>query len=378
VNLDVNALPERGFVALCIWPTGLPFAKSENVGWDFTMEKSKGRADMIDDKRMYFIRNIEALKKENVQSHVTEYEVTVNAYIVGEFTYGPYHFTIWEFSLKQEGEERKLCLQVREKAFSKDEQPWRSAKRTGFYHGGGIADELVALASLFLRRRFTLGPIVRMDDRPKLLSMGKGWIDKAVVAGQSNLGELPEWLKLVEGLDSNYHQRFILAVRLYHRALQLIEEQPDIAYLNLVSAIEVLCQDTKIEEIKLSDLDKELAKLLDSVRKRDLRDKIEQAILRREQFIGRRFVAFLLDHIEESFWTEGKRPKYGQIKPEELPDLLRRIYEQRSRTLHTGEPFPPAVFSPPIMGAEIDLGLAMVVGDRRWEAKDYITPSLFF
>lgn len=333
---------------------------------------------MTDDKRMYFIRNIEALKGEGVESHVTEYEVIADAYIVGEFTYGPYYFTIWEFSNKHEGEERKLCLKIRERAFSSDDQPWKSAKRAGFYHGGGIADELVALASFFLRRRFQLGPIVRMDDSPRLLSMNQGWVDKPLVAGQSNLAELSEWLKLVEGLDSNYHQRFILAVRLYHRALLLIEEQSDMAYLNLISAIEVLCQETSIGKVTLSDLDQELAKLVDSVENKDLQNKIKQIILKREQFISRRFVAFILEHIEESFWAEEKRPKHGQIKPDELPDLLKRIYAQRSRTLHTGEPFPPSIFYPPMMEAEIDFSLGMIKGEKKWEPKDFIPHPYFF
>lgn len=333
---------------------------------------------MTDDKRMYFIRNIEALKGEGVESHVTEYEVIADAHIVGEFTYGPYYFTIWEFSNKHEGEERKLCLRIRERAFSSDDQPWKSAKRSGFYHGGGIADELVALASLFLRRRFRLGPIVRMDDSPKLLSMNQGWINKPLIVGKSSLAELPEWLKMVEGLDSDYHQRFILAVRLYNRAILLIEEQPDMAYLNLISAIEVLCQETNIGEITLSDLDQKLAELVGSVENGDLRNKIEQNILKREQFISRRFVAFILEHIEESFWSEENRPKNGQIKPEELRDLLKRIYEQRSRTLHNGEPFPPSIFYPPMMEAEIDFSLGMIKGEKKWEPKDFIPHTYFF
>jgi hypothetical protein len=329
-------------------------------------------------RRMYFIRNIEALKDKDVESQAFEFEVITDADIVGKSTYGPYHFTIWEISNKHGGEERKLCFRIRERAFSNDDQPWESAKRSGFYHGGGIADELVALASLFLRRRFKHGSIVRMNDRPILLSRSKRWIDRPLVAGQSNLAELPEWLKLVEALDSNYHQRFILAVRLYHRALLLIEEQPDIAYLNLVSAIEVLCHDADIGEVTLSDLDLKIAKLVGSVENKDLRNNIEQTILKREQFIRRRFVTFILNHIEDDFWTGEERPKQGRIKPEELPDLLKRIYDQRSRTLHDGEPFPPSVFAPPLMGAEIDFSLGMTVGEKKWEPKDFIPHPYFF
>lgn len=329
------------------------------------------------DNRMYLVRNIDALKSEDVESHIVEYEVITDAHIVGEFTYGPYYFTIWEFSDKQKGEERKLCLRIREKVFSNGERPWESASKSGFYHGGGIADELVALSSLFMRGRFKLGSMVRMDDIPRLISVKRGWIDEQLVKGESNLGEMPQWLKLVEGLNPDHHQKFILAVRLYHQALILIEEQPDMAYLNLVSAIETLCQESSIGEVTLADFDPQLSELVGSIENEDLRSRIEQAILGRERFIRRRFVSFICDHIEEDFWT-GERPKYGIITPEQLPDLLKRIYDQRSRTLHTGEAFPPSVFSPPVMGAEIDFSFGIVSGGKKWDPKDFLPHPYFF
>ena len=339
---------------------------------------------MTNDKRMYFIRNIEALKNEDVKSHVLEYEVIADAPIYGKFTHGPceaYYFTIWEISnkIEQEGQERKLCLRIRAAAFPTDEQPWKSATKSGFYHSGGIPDELVALASLFLRRRLKLGPIVRMDNSPRLLSLRQGWIDKPLIAGKSNLAEIPEWLKLIEGLDSKYHQRFILAVRLYHQALLMIEEQPDMAYLNLVSAIETLCHDYDIEEIPIADVDQQLAKLVDSIKDKDLRNKIEKKILERERFIKRRFVAFILAHTAENFWAGQERLSYGQIRRNDLPDYLERIYDQRSRTLHEGAPFPPLIFLPPIRGTEIvDFSGDLVVGERRWKPKDFIPYPHFF
>lgn len=333
---------------------------------------------MTSENRMWFIRNMEALENGDAEYDVKEYEVIADARIVGELTHGPYYFTIWEISDKREGEERKLCLRIGEKVFSNDEQPWKSATRSGFYHGGGIGDELVALASLFLRRRFKLGPIVRWDDSPRLLSMSEGWIDKPLVAGQSNLVELSEWLNLIEGLDSTYHQRFILAAKLYHQALLLIEQQPDIAYLNLVSAIEVLSGKTEIKKPLLSDLDAELGELVQSVENEKLRSQIEQAILKRQPFHRRRFVAFILDHIEEDFWLEEKRPEQGRIDRDDLGNLLRRIYDQRSATLHDGKPFPATVFHPPMMGAEIDFGDSIIVGEKAWESKDFVPYPQFF
>ena len=158
----------------------------------------------------------------------------------------------------------------------------------------------------------------------------------------------------------------------------MIEEQPDMAYLNLVSAIETLCQKHDIGEVTLSDFDPKLAELVDRVENEDLRSRIGQTILGRQQFIGRRFAAFILDYMEEGFWTEAKRPKVGKIKPEELADLLKRIYDQRSRTLHTGEPFPVSIFYPPILGAEIDFSLGVSNGERKWKPKEFVPHPHFF
>ena len=327
------------------------------------------------DERMYFIQNMEALKDEDVDSIVFEFEVIADAHIVGECTYGPYYFTVWE-PPKSEGEERKLCLRVPHKVgFWGDE-----SNRGSFYHGGGIADELVALASLFFRRRFKLGPIVRINDEPRYITKdGQRFIDSPLISGSSNLQELSNWLKLVERLNSKYHQKFILAVRFYHQALLLIEEQPDLAYLNLVSAIESLCQDTDIGEVRLSELDEGLAKLVNSIENENLRNKIEQAILKRERFHKRKFVTFILNHMEESFWTEEGRPEVGRIRPEDLPDILKRIYDQRSRTLHNGEPFPPTVFSPPTYyEEEIPFSLSVTHMGRKWERKEFIPHPHFF
>ncbi|MCD4785155.1 MAG: hypothetical protein K8T10_15170 [Candidatus Eremiobacteraeota bacterium] len=330
------------------------------------------------DKRMHFIRNMEALKK--VESDFIEYEITSDADIAGEFAYGPYRLMLWDFSEKKDGEERKLCLRIEKKIPGRDEDPWKTAEKAAYYHGGGIEGELIAFASLFLRRRFKIGPQVRWNDKPFIKLGYKNQIDGQLVEGKSNLTDLTQWFKLVENLDGRFHQRYILAVRLYHKAIQMIEEEPDLAYLNLVSAIEVLCQKTDIEPISLFEVNPKLAKVLEKVEDLDLRREIEEAALKRQGFIRRRFVAFILKHVEDSFWKEEKRPEpcYGRIEPEKLEELLKRIYDQRSKTLHNGEPFPPSIFDAPVMGAEIHFSLGMSKGEKKWEPKDYIPNLIFF
>ena len=340
----------------------------------------KGRSNLNDDKRLYFIRNIEAIKKGDTDIHIIEYEIITDTHIVGKLKYGPYYFTLWEYGLKQKGEERKLCLRIHERAFPSVYQPEKPPQRSGYYHGGSIADELVYLASLFLRRRFILGPIVRWNDEPSLFSKDKTkWLDKQLITGKSNLEELTEWLQLAEGLDKNFHQRFILAARLYHRAILFIEEQPDMAYLDLISAIEILSNDHDIGNLTLADLDNpKLENYVRSVDNEELRCNLEENIVKLRRFIKRRFIAFMLCHTEESFWTEKERPQHGKIQRKDLARLLGLIYKQRSKTLHNGEPFPAYIYSTPPRGEEISSSLGISKGEKMWEPKEFIPYPHFF
>lgn len=334
---------------------------------------------MGENEKMYFIRNITAIENKH-ETESLEYEIIADANITADLDYGPYYFCMWDFAEEKSivfrnGDKRKLCLRITFGLFGSD---WNSASESGYSHGGGIADELVALSSLFLRRRLKLGPIVRRNDRPMYLPKSTGWIDKQVVEGHSSLRDLSDWLKLVEGLDTKYHLKFILSARLYHRALLLVEEEPDFAYLNLVSAIEVLCGDTDIGKVTLQDLNTKLSGLVRSIDDESLKIEVEAEILKNNRFIKRKFVKFILDNLDENFWDEGERPKIGKIESTDLELLLGRIYDQRSKTLHEGDPFSPSVCHPPILGEEIDISLGEFQGDRIWKLKKFIPSVQFF
>lgn len=345
------------------------------------------------DNRFYFVRNTEDLAVEETKHLDVEYEVMADSHIVGDLDYGPYNFTIWEMHnlksfIEPEGHERKLCFRIRHAATSdEDSRLEDSATKRGFYHGGGIPEELVSFASLLLRRRLRLGPLVRFDGKPRMwASRGPGWIDRPLIAGQSNLEDLKKKLPLVERLSPKFHQKFILAARMYHRALLLVEEEPDLAYLNLVSAVEVLCQDTDIGKFKLEDLEgyKKIAKLIARVEDQSLRGELEEALLAKERFIKKRFVQFVLDHVEEGFWSEDERwpeenrPACGRVQPEDLEHLLKKVYDQRSATLHSGEAFPPSTYSIYRRREELDTSSSRRQGQRLWERKDYIPTPMFF
>lgn len=331
---------------------------------------------MKNNQTMLFIKNIEGLNNEPEVFDTHEYEVLTDAFTVGELSYGPYDFLLWEFGVKQEGEERKLCLRIKEKALLYGGV--RDAKRNEFYHGGSIADEIVALSSLALHGRYILGPMVRDNDQPRIYCRGNDRIAESLIKGKKDLGELSQFFDLVKGLKSEYHLKYILAVRLYHQALLVMDEQPDIAYLNLVSSIEALCQDYPVEKMTLSKIDKKLSSLVNSIEDIELRREIERRLIKKERMINKRFVVFIKAYTDESFWKRPDRPERGKVSPDQFESILKKIYRQRSKYLHTGEPFQNTIYIPPLQGEEIPLGLATMYRGKLWEEKDYIPYPHFF
>ena len=69
---------------------------------------------MSDDKRMFFIRNMEELEKEGDpnKAWVWEYEVIVDSYFKGAFEYGPYRLEKWGFGDEIMGQKKSLWLKV--------------------------------------------------------------------------------------------------------------------------------------------------------------------------------------------------------------------------------------------------------------------------
>lgn len=319
------------------------------------------------------IQNLETFV-EGRNEECYEYEVITDSHIEGALIYGPYSIFVWDHDIFSEGEERTLCLRIKSNAKESFELP--DVSKNGYYHGGYIEDEIIALSSLFLRRRLKLGSITRRNDLPYRESNKSGIAYKCLQKGEGNLLSLIEWFELIKKLNESLHLKYILAVRLYHRAILLIDEEPDLAYLNLVSAIEVLCRDTIIEKIPLlSDIDQNLATIVDKVSE-PLRSELVEAIIHREKFITKKFVQFILSHIEDCFW-EGERPRMGRVEPDSLKGYLTKIYNQRSSTLHEGKSFPPSIMSPPFYECEIDL-FRTSIGERCWDEHDSIPQPDFF
>ena len=336
-----------------------------------------------------------------------EYEVYTDANFIGEMGHGDYQLLLWDIGVHRPGQTRLLCLRV------KEEEP------SLFFVPPPKAHALICLASLFLRRRLILGSTSRFDDKPvrtlfladhppnitfDLEPRSHRYVDEDIVRGpDTKLGELSQWLTLVDNLNTAAREKFISSAKLYAQAVELIEVRPDVSYLNLVSAIETLAKDINIGEPTLNDLRPGLQDLVNKISDLELQQKIVQK-LAKEGFLGRKFSEFIKQHIEkdDSFWNYARRPdKCSRVTPESLDRLLKNIYGKRSRALHSGERFPDYIFIPlgtiPWIGdypedtflnkkiivhhesvEEIPTGTSITSGGMTWKSRDFIPYPHFF
>lgn len=233
------------------------------------------------------------------------------------------------------------------------------------YHGGWLQDEASALASLVLGVRVRAGDHSRTfgalnDDpmgtpranlnSPPTLSLRHGRLIVPSASGQRILSELT-MLGLLLKLSPPQSVALLRAARLYQDALWIVESEPELAWLMLVSALETAAltwhqkELTSIEILKTAK--SEFAKSLDAK--------------------GHEILAFVAGEVAPLFKSTAKYqrfclhflPAVPTTRPYEYQQvewtnsnwkrILNKVYEYRSRALHSGIPFPRPMCEPPEM-----------------------------
>jgi hypothetical protein len=145
-------------------------------------------------------------------------------------------------------------------------------------------------------------------------------------------------------------EAIIASARLYALALELIHEQPDIAYQLLVSSVETIAKtalidfqpddDAKVDYRRpVFNLAKELGLGEDAARKLALE------ACKEDRWVSRKFKKFLTDNLDASVW-DSPDDLFGAPPPEYLPrregfqKTLDHIYGARSAATHSGQQFP--------------------------------------
>lgn len=129
------------------------------------------------------------------------------------------------------------------------------------------------------------------------------------------------------------------ACKFYHQALQSAEHDPEIAYLNLITAGEIMssCFEFSDEEI----LDSETINMLEAIRGGLTGgEKIARHLRGRMLSVKRRFVRSLVGLLADDFFDGAESPhEFSRFKPDVIESNIKSAYDLRSRYVHTGVAF---------------------------------------
>jgi len=326
-----------------------------------------------------------------------EYPLFTDAWITGEATQGPYRFlnTVPRHNsgLIQPAVVLRCDVHV---DFPLPDMTKTDANQ---YHGGSFPDELAALSSLVLGIRLRAGGATRLfepggDPKGRPTELGSrpfvsilirkeasSWVMPSAAEGTHSLDGL-NTLGILIKLAPPDATAVVRAARLYQDALWLVESEPSLAWLMLVSAVETAANQWRkgmeppVDRLKTSKprLHEYLLDLGDEV--------LEKVAGEIAESLGstRKFVDFVLTFLPS---PPPVRPPEGFQHPwetGEIRETLRCVYHYRSRALHDGIPFPAPMCRPPsalglAIPSERPSAIATSEGGGTWLAKD--TPIHF-
>jgi len=286
-------------------------------------------------------------KKKNGKEYFTEYEICSEVRMPGVLNYGDGYL---HCSLFQEANQEGLYIYiVRIKHIEKEYKFNADAySKEGYYFKNGPIGELMALFSVYFQARFYLKATIigelapenirlRFESefqykKPHPLSNFEMFSDQK--RNWANEDGLKLFLDKVKKIDQEYHQNLIQSFFWYAEAIKEIGIDRQLFFIKMVSAVESLLG---FIEIPPDDLEKKLTKLIDKGEFTEQESgEIKNWLENRK--IGQRFSNFFQNYSNDFF--KGGRRKAPQcfIKKEELDKYTKRIYNTRSKYLHTGKP----------------------------------------
>ncbi|HUW14058.1 MAG TPA: hypothetical protein VM537_30315 [Anaerolineae bacterium] len=177
------------------------------------------------------------------------------------------------------------------------------------------------------------------------------------------------------------------AAKFYHAGLSVLALDMSVAYISLVSAIECLAAHrfkgpiASFEQIQSLDTVRQLLDQIPAAPGVEASvSRIKEELLKRERFLRRKFVAFLSEFPPQSLWRTPD-PLYDDpsIPPpmtrDDFEGCLREAYDQRSRYLHGGVPFPAHA----MVGLREMLPVEAMIQYVALQGKDkYLPPFVWF
>jgi hypothetical protein len=341
---------------------------------------------------------------ENWRCHLTdptcelelEYLLYSDSSIVGDIVdgFGPYRLLhIYDDSSSRGLVHPVLALQCApHPGFGIERDAERSARKSGF-HGGDISEEIAALFSLLFGIRLRPGPISRVfgDKEPK---GGRPCHDLfGSMPRLSRMQKLPMLpfsrrrnVLLDLGLVGQYHKldmssatALARAARSYQNAVWIADDDPNLAWLLLISAVEVAAEQWRTSQHE------DPVRVLQAI-KPEWTAKLEQAGEELLKYFAKewskllnatqRFVEFIKEFFPGPPAERPSPPFQFAWDVQSVDRPLRKLYEHRSNALHGGIPFPGPLCGPPIPSEYGEVTPEVVTGSTifslggTWQEKD--------
>lgn len=167
-----------------------------------------------------------------------------------------------------------------------------------------------------------------------------------------DISKLKQLLKAFSSLDESVAENLISAARLYQTALTFIEDEPEIAYLQLVFVVETIAKflyrdfvPDEIKQVEVKRNVKELAKKYDLTESQARELALEAC--KGISWAKDKFIKFIMEYTDDSIFTEEDTLFHFPISfapnKQNFEKSLADIYGMRSKAGHEGQPFPPQV-----------------------------------
>lgn len=329
--------------------------------------KEHDSTERISPKGPFVYENWKRLLSGEVPDGAYEFPIYSDARIIGQVSEGLGPLQFLNLIASGDGHVDRPVIMVRTTVV-----PWVDDGNRGIitdatrYHAGDQSDEIASLVSLSLGIRAMAGnptrefrhgedprgrPIGYRDSKNPIFYQKS--IDSRLVIPPSPNGHslnsmsLFETLPLLSSADAT---ALVISARTYQNAIWIAESQPELSWLLFVSAIETAANHANSAGIEpMDNLKISKPMVFDLLIANCDRKIVEQVATEIAPSLGAtsKFIKFVMKHMPDA--PDIRPPEYIQVdwKSKAMKKSISKIYDHRSKALHTGRPFPyPMCMSP--------------------------------
>jgi hypothetical protein len=193
-------------------------------------------------------------------------------------------------------------------------------------------------------------------------------LPRADFAVPLNLVEFARFKPLLEGtsVSLKFERSLQTCTKFYLQALQTFERDPEVAYLNLITAIEVLSNFYKYKQEDL--IEPETINALQQIETQlPNGEKIAKLFRGNLLKVKKRFLKTISNLVDDNFFAHSEASEaMFALKKETFDSRMRAAYDLRSRYVHTGVPFGSWIsMSVGCENSEIQVGVPVIKEDPK-------------